>query len=52
METHRRKADGRRIFTPQFRQDQLARVARQKRTGAELARELVVTPQGMLPEAS
>ncbi len=45
METHRRKADGRRIFTPQFKQEQLARVARQELTVAELARELAVNPQ-------
>lgn len=45
METHRRKADGRRIFTPQFKQEQIARLAQQERTLAELARELVVAPQ-------
>ena len=26
METHRRKADGRRVFTPQFKQEQVARL--------------------------
>jgi transposase len=45
MEAHRRKADGRRIFTPQFKQEQLARLARQELTVAELARELTVAPQ-------
>jgi len=45
METHRRKADGRRIFTPQFKQEQIARLAQQELTLAELARELVVAPQ-------
>jgi transposase-like protein len=45
METHRRKADGRRIFTAQFKQEQLARLSRQELTPAELARELSVSPQ-------
>jgi len=45
METHRRKADGRRIFTAQFKQEQLARLSRQELTPAELARELAVSPQ-------
>lgn len=45
METHRRKADGRRIFTPQFKQEQIARLSRQELTVAELARELGVSPQ-------
>jgi len=40
METHRRKADGRRVFTPQFKQDQVARVER--KTG--LPRGRTVTP--------
>jgi len=44
METHRRKADGRRIFSPQFKQEQLARLSRQEVTVAELARELAVAP--------
>ena len=44
METHRRKADGRRVFTPQFKQEQVARVERQELTVAELARELAVAP--------
>ena len=38
METHRRKADGRRIFTPQFKQEQVGRVGRQELTDAEFAR--------------
>ena len=45
METHRRKADGRRVVTPQFRQEQVARLGRQELTVAELARELAVAPQ-------
>lgn len=45
MDTHRRKADGRRIFTPQFKQAQVGRLARQEVTVAELARELAVAPQ-------
>jgi transposase len=45
MEAHARKADGRRIFTPQFKQEQVARIARQELTVAELARELAVAPQ-------
>ena len=44
METHRRGADGRRLFTAPFKQEQLARVARQELTLAELARELSVSP--------
>lgn len=45
MEAHRRKADGRRIFTPQFKQEQVGRLSRQELTVAELARELAVSPQ-------
>ena len=45
METHRRKADGRRIFTTAFKQEQVARLARQEVTIAELAREVSVAPQ-------
>lgn len=45
METHRRKADGRRVFTPQFKPEQVARIERQELTLAELARELAVAPQ-------
>lgn len=45
METHRRKADGRRVFTPQFKQEQVARLGRQELTVSELARELAVAPQ-------
>jgi transposase len=44
METHRRGADGRRLFTAQYKQEQLARVARQELTLAELARELSISP--------
>jgi transposase len=44
METHRRGSDGRRIFTAQFKQDQIARVVRQELTLPELARELAVAP--------
>jgi len=45
MVTHRRKADGRRVFTPQSKQEQIARLSRQELTVAELARELAVAPQ-------
>ncbi|HEX3928702.1 MAG TPA: transposase [Gemmatimonadales bacterium] len=45
METHRRKADGRPVFIPQFKQEQVARLARQELTVSELARELAVAPQ-------
>jgi transposase len=45
METHRRKSDGRRIFTAQFKQEQVARLNRQELGIAELARELSVSPQ-------
>lgn len=38
METHHRKADGRRVFTPQFKQEQVARLGRQELTVEELAR--------------
>ena len=44
METHRRGADGRRFFTTQFKQEQIARVVRQELTLSELARELAVSP--------
>jgi transposase len=44
METHRRGSDGRRFFTTQFKQEQIARVDRSELTLAELARELGVQP--------
>ena len=44
METHRRGSDGRRFFTTQFKQEQIARVVRQELTLSELARELAVSP--------
>ncbi len=44
METHRRGSDGRRYFTTQFKQEQIARVDRQELTLSELARELAVQP--------
>lgn len=44
METHRRGSDGRRIFTAEFKQAQIARVAREELTLAELSRELSVSP--------
>jgi hypothetical protein len=40
MQTHRRGSDGRRYFTAEFKQEQLARVARQELTFAELSTEL------------
>jgi DNA-binding CsgD family transcriptional regulator len=45
METHRRKADGRRIVSAQLKEEQLARLSRQELTPAELARELAGSPQ-------
>src|SRR5256885_2521162 len=45
METHRRGADGRRMFTAQFKQEQLARIDRGEITVAELAREVSISPQ-------
>lgn len=47
MEAHRRKADGRRIFTPQFKQEQVGRVSRQELTVAELSRELATSPRSI-----
>ena len=44
METHRRGSDGRRMFTTEFKQEQLARVGRQELTLSELARELAISP--------
>jgi transposase len=44
METHRRGADGRRLFTPAYKQEQLARIAKGELTLAELARELAISP--------
>jgi transposase len=44
MEAHRRGADGRRLFTAQFKQEQIARVTRGEVTAAELSRELAVYP--------
>ena len=44
METHRRGADGRRLFTAPYKQEQLARVARPELTLAERARELSIAP--------
>jgi transposase len=44
METHRRGSDGRRLFTAQFKQEQIARVSRGELTVPELSRELAVSP--------
>ena len=44
METHRRGSDGRRMFTAEFKQEQVARVSRQEVTLSELARELAISP--------
>jgi len=41
-ETHRRGSDGRRLFTTQFKREQLARIERKELTVAELARELSI----------
>jgi len=42
METHRRGTDGRRIFSPEFKREQIGRVLRKELTIAELSRELQV----------
>ncbi len=42
METQRRGTDGRRIFSPEFKREQIARVLRRELTIAELSRELSV----------
>ena len=42
METYRRGTDGRRIFSPEFKREQIARVLRKELTVAELSRELGV----------
>jgi len=44
MESIARRADGRRIFSVAFKQEQLARIDRGEMTTAELARELGVYP--------
>ena len=44
METHRRGSDGRRIFTADFRQQQIAQVAREELALSDLARELTISP--------
>ena len=44
METHRRGADGRRHFSPEFKREQIGRVIRQELTLADLSRELDVQP--------
>ena len=43
METHRRGSNGRRLFTAEFKREQMARVARGQLTLAELSRELAVS---------
>ena len=44
METHRKGSDGRRMFTAQFKQEQVARLNHQDLTLSELARELAISP--------
>jgi transposase len=39
-----RRADGRRVFTAEFKREQIARIERNEITAAELARELQVQP--------
>jgi transposase len=43
MEQHGRKADGRRVYSPQFKREQLSRVERGELTLAELSRELGIS---------
>jgi len=44
METHRKGSDGRRMFTAQFKQEQVARLNHQDLMLSELARELAISP--------
>lgn len=44
MEGVGRRADGRRVFTAEFKREQIARIQREEITAAELARELGVQP--------
>jgi len=44
VETHRRGSDGRRIFSPEFKREQIGRVVREELTMAESSRELEVQP--------
>ncbi len=44
METHRRGASGRRLFTSEFKSEQIGRVVRGEVSPAELTRELDVSP--------
>lgn len=44
METHRRGLDGRRIFTADFKREQIERVLRGSISLSELSRELSVSP--------
>jgi transposase len=44
METHRRGASGRRLFTSEFKREQIGRVVRGDLSLAELTRELDVSP--------
>ncbi len=44
MERFRRAANGKRLFTPEFKREQIGRVLRGEVTMAELSRELEVSP--------
>ena len=44
MERFRRAVNGKRLFTPEFKREQVARVLRGEVTMAELSRELEVSP--------
>ncbi|MGH7670453.1 MAG: transposase [Gemmatimonadaceae bacterium] len=44
MEKHRRATDGRRLFTAEFKREQVARIEREDVTLAELARDLSISP--------
>lgn len=44
MESFRRGANGKRLFTPDFKREQIGRVTRGEVTLAELSRELQVSP--------
>src|SRR5262244_3515071 len=44
MGDHPRKADGRRVFSPEFKRSQVQRILTGEKTLAELSRELDVSP--------
>src|SRR5499426_1331082 len=47
MGEHRRKADGRRVFTTEFKRETVQRIVNGEKTVAELSRELDIAPSGI-----